>query len=470
MYTTHTWQDWLARPEDKRPDMLLEIASSYKSSDECKAALLGNRYFTGEGTEIASKTVLRPTKFEKRDAATGEIKKVIGQESIVGARVASNYFFRFVTQQNQYLLGNGVTLDDAATKDRLGLGFDKALEHIGERALVQGVCWGFWNHDHLEVIEAAKDERSGFVALLDEETGEPRVGVQYWQIDAGRPMYIRLFEDDGLTVYKEEKSRLVIYKAKRPYRQHMARDGVGVIVTGGENYGALPLIPLYANVEKRSELTESIKSKIDVYDRITSDFADNLDRANDVYWVLNNFGGSTADMVEMIEQINRLRMISNISDGTGVNSTAAPHAFEVPYAARQTAMMLLEKAMYKDFMALSMEEITGGSLTNVAIQTAMINLNLKCDRYEWQCFQFVQRVLALIGVRTEDITFKRQDIVNKSEILEDIARMRQDIDLQTALELNPYILQEQIEGIMANVAAEQLSGMPSVEELEKAVE
>lgn len=465
MYTVHTFQDWLATPEDKRLDFLLSVIGCYKRSDDFKTALEAGAYFRGENTAIAQKVTMRPTKFEERDEH-GDIRKVIGQEAIVGSRVASNFLFRFVTQQNQHLLGNGVTLKDEAVKARLGIGFDKALESLGEKALVQGVSWGFWNADHLEAIDAAKDELSGFVALVDEETGEAGIGVQFWQIDGGRPMYVRLFETDGVTVYRtEQNGRLEVSRAKQAYRLRVARDAAGEIVTGAENYGVLPLIPLYANTEQRSEMTPSIKSKIDAYDRISSDFVDNLDRANDVYWVLNNFGGSTADMVEMIEQINRLRVVANISDGS-TSSTATPSAFEVPYAARQTALDLLDKELHADYMAMSMRELTGGSLTNVAIQTAMMNLNLKCDRYEWQCFRFVQRVLALIGVETEEISFKRQDIVNRSEVIEDIMKMRSDIDLETALELNPYVMQEQIPEIMANVAAEQLSGMPSMQQLE----
>ena len=97
----------------------------------------------------------------------------------------------------------------------------------------------------------------------------------------------------------------------------------------------------------------------------------------------------------------------------------------------------------------------------------MTNLNLKADRYEWQAFQFVQQVLALAGIKTEEITFKRQEIVNRSEIVADIYVMRQDIDLRTALQLNPYIMQEQIEQIVTDLEAEKVSGLPSMEALQK---
>lgn len=466
MYTNYTFQDWEGILEADRPELLGKIVQDYKASAEFLSALEAADYFAGANRAVGQKVMMRPVAYP--GSTYDGVKTIIENKEIVGARVYSNFFFRFVTQQNQFLLGNGVTLDDEATKARLGLGFDKALEALGEKALVAGVSWGYWNEDHLEVIEAARDALSGFVALVDEETSAPRLGVQFWQIDVQRPMYIRLFEEDGVSVWRYKDNALTEVQPKRAYRLRIARDAAGVMIMGGSNYGALPLVPLYANTEQRSELTPSIKSKVDAYDRISSDFVDNLDRANDVYWVINNFGGSMREMAEMIRQINELRMVANISDGTGVNSTAEPHAFEVPYEARRTALDLLEKALYQDFMALSMDELTGGSLTNVAIQAAMTNLNLKCDRYEWQCFRFVQQVLALIGAQTENIRFKRQAIVNKSETVQDIYTMHSDLDRRTRLKLNPYVEQDEIDEILDALDEEYVGApVPIVEEPEE---
>ena len=118
-------------------------------------------------------------------------------------------------------------------------------------------------------------------------------------------------------------------------------------------------------------------------------------------------------------------------------------------------------------MAVSMDELTGGSLTNVAIETAMTNLNLKADRYEWQAFRFVQQVLALVGVETEKISFHRQVIANRSEIVQDISIMRDYIDEETALKLNPYIAQEDIPKIMQRRAEEDVAGLPDMETLQE---
>lgn len=392
IFTNITWQDWQSSPNHE--ELLLAAIEAYKLSAPFARALEAANYFRGHNSAVARKTILRACKLESRDAS-GRRRVRSGTEDVVGNRIGSGFLFRFITQQNQFLLSNGCVLEDSEVKRSLGADFDHQLSMLGERALIHGVAWGYWNADHLEVLEAARDSRSGFFALMDEMTGQPMVGIQFWQLPGDRPMYVRLFEVDGVSILKAEKGVLTEVEAKRAYIIEKRSDALGDAIAAERNYGCLPIIPLYANAEQQSELTPAIKAKIDAYDSILSDFADNLDRANDVYWVLNNFGGTTDDIAEMLEEIRRIKAVANISDGSGASSTAEPRTIEVPYAARQTALDILERALYQDYMALNMDALTGGSLTNVAIRAAAASLNLKADRYEWQVFRFVQQLLAL---------------------------------------------------------------------------
>ncbi len=450
MFTDITWQDYLAA-RDKEA-LLLEAIRRCKASPAFGHALEANSYFRGENPQVARKTILRAQKVSTVDA-NGRRRARTGTEDVVGNRIASAFLFRFVTQQNQFLLSEGVSLPEDC-KRALGGDFDHQLERLGECALLHGCAWGFWNADHLEVIEFAKNPYTGFFPLLDEMTGEAMLGVQFWQIAAERPMYVRVFDEEGVVIYKEDRAGLHIAVAKEPYRRVYAEDALETSITIDHGYGRLPLIPLKANTDGTSELTPAIKAKIDAYDAILSDFADNLDRANDVYWVLNNFGGTMDDVAELLEQINKVKAVANLSDGTGGSATAEPRTIEVPYAARREALSLLERALYQDYMALDMDALTGGSLTNVAIRAAAANLNLKADRYEWEVRQFVMNLLALIGHPTEDVRFKRQTIANDSEVVSDIYTMRADIDHRTALRLNPYIQEEEIEGLLTDQSAE----------------
>ena len=487
MFTDYTFEDWLTAPEDKR-ELIQKIINAYKGSAEFRTALTAQAYFATENEEIKNKFIVQLGAYEQKvavtDPFTGEVLKdengnpimetrmVKNETKVEGTRISSGFFFRLVTQQSQHLLGNGVTLKDTALKKRLGRAFDTALSSMGEKALVDGVCWGFWNKDHIEAIRAAKDASSGAVALLGEEDAEPHVLIQFWRLNEKKPLYVRTYEPDGVTQYRaDSEGKLQETRPKRAYITKTIKDGFGAMKSGENNYsGVLPVVPLYANPEHRSELTMAIKSKIDCFDRISSDFGDNLQMANDIYWVLNNFGGSSKEILATLAQIKELRAIANISDGTGSGSTVEPHTFEVPYEARRVALDILKVEIYFDFMGLDTKSITGGSLTNVAIRAASKDINLKCDRWEWCAFDFVQNTLRLQGVDTEEISFTRQPLENETETIENIYRAAEDLDRETRLRKNPMISQDEIPQIMKNKAAEEVSGLESLDRLKQEIQ
>lgn len=478
MFVDYTWQDWIALGEsdEKKTDMLKKIVAAYKSSADFKQALTASQYFAGDNPEIKNKVYLTTGMVETTDERTGRKRKTRRRVELKGVQMPNSVFYTFVVQENQHLLGNGVSFSieegEPDPKDALGRNFDTNLSRMGENALQHGVCYAFWNLDHVEIIKAAADKASGCVAIVDEKTSAIMMAVQFWQIADRKPMYIRTFEPDGITIYRldvKKDAELVVDTPKTHYIRTVYSDAAGEEIMSEEDYGVLPVIPLYANEERRSELTEAIRAKIDAYDRILSDFGDNLQRANDVYWVLNNFGGTTDDMLQMIADIQALRMVASMSDGMGGQSTAEPHTIEVPYQARQTALDVLKRAMYRDAMALDMDQLTGGSLTNVAIQAATANLNLKCDRYEWQVIDFMEKLLALIGMpeAADHMTLTRRTLTNATETVNAIAMMREDIDIRTALKLNPLINPDDIDGIVAAVEAEKQARASSFDEIDR---
>jgi hypothetical protein len=177
---------------------------------------------------------------EGRDAS-GRRRVRTGTEDVVGNRIASAFLYRFVTPQNQFLLSEGVSLP-AECKTALGADFDHQLEHLGECALLHGCAWGFWNADHVEIIEAAKNAYTGFFPLLDEMTGEAKLGVQFLQIAVDRPMYVRIFDEEGVMILREDRHGLSIVQEKEPYRRTLATDALESAILVEDGYGRLPLL------------------------------------------------------------------------------------------------------------------------------------------------------------------------------------------------------------------------------------
>ena len=256
MFTTYTYQDYLAA-EDKIA-LLCKAIEKFKASAEFVRALSASSYFRGENPTIARKTILRARKIETR-GTDGRRHVRAGTEDVVGNRIGSSFLFRFVTQQNQFLLSEGVSLPEE-TKKRLGADFDHLLSRLGECALLHGVSYGYWNADHLEIIEMARAAGSGFFPLLDEMTGELMLGVQFWQLGAKRPMFLRLFEQDGVTILRVSGKQVDVVREKTAYVRTLRRDALGdTLDVERQGYGRLPLIPLYANQEGKSELTPAIQ-------------------------------------------------------------------------------------------------------------------------------------------------------------------------------------------------------------------
>ena len=119
MFTEYTYQDW--QRMGGGAESARKIVESYRASDFFRRALDANRYFAGCNPTLDDKYLLKVQTREQKDA-DGLTRKVADTVRVVGNRVSSAFLRRFVCQQNQFLLGNGVTLEDASLKDRLGRG------------------------------------------------------------------------------------------------------------------------------------------------------------------------------------------------------------------------------------------------------------------------------------------------------------------------------------------------------------
>lgn len=321
-------------------------------------------------------------------------------------KICSSFFNRFVTQETQYLLGNGVSWNDDSTADKLGKDFDVRLQQLGHYALVDKVSFGFWNYDHLEVFRLTE-----FAPLYDEEDGALKAGVRFWQIDPVKPLRATLYEMDGYTNYIWRNGEPVEIEPKRPYKLIIrVTEADGVEIFGGENYPGFPIVPLWGNQQHQSEL-EGIQEGIDAYDLIKSGFANDLDDASQIYWIIQNAGGmDDIDLVKFVQRIKTVKAAVVDEDGARAES----HTMDVPYASREALLDRLRSDLYDDFMALDTKNIANGATTATQIRAAYEPLNNKVDMFEYCVIDFLQGILDLAGIE-DSPSFTRSMIVNVEE-------------------------------------------------------
>ena len=406
-----TYNDLLEVGENEanRMQFVYEAISEHKSSDLYKTAQIADEYDRKQNRTIVQ--------FQKLlYDATG---RAIPDNVSANYKITSGFFNRFTTQQVKFLLGNGVTWEDKTTKDYLGEDFDQKLQVAAKASLGAGVSFGFYNYDHLEVFTALE-----YVPLYDEENGALMAGIRFWQVDAQKPLRATLYETDGITEYIWEDGEGRILKEKRPYILTLISTGVDEAeIFAGENYPTFPIVPLWANPHKQSELV-GLREQIDAYDLIKSGFCNTIDEASFIYWTINNAGGM--DEIDLAEFVQRLKTIhaANVED-TG--ATAQPNSLEAPHEGREALLDRLAKDMYADYMALNIDEIKGGANTATQIRAAYEPMNNKADQFEYCVIEFLQGILSVAGLEDKP-TFTRSYLVNTTEEISVLLQAAQYLD------------------------------------------
>lgn len=404
-----SYQDLLRIGENETDRMAFvqEVINVHKDSDLYKDAKISESYFRKKNKTIIEFQKLLYT-------VTGD---AIPDNYSANYKLRSQFFKRFITQENQYLLANGASWNNPDTEDKLGTKrkpFDRQLQSAGIKALWGGVSFGFWNLDHVDVFSILE-----YAPLWDENDGSMKAGVRFWQVDAQKPLRATLYEMDGYTDYiwnKVEENGKQDFKGqilqdKRKYVQIAVTSQIdGTEILDGINYSGFPIVPLWANEEHQNEL-EGIREQIDCYDLIKSGFANTVDEASYIYWAIQNAGGM--DDIDLANFVERMKTVHAglVEDA---NARAEAHTIEAPYASREALLDRLRSDLYEDAMALDTKSIQDGAITATQIRASYSNLDSKADSYEYCVLEFVDGILELAGI-DDEATFTRSQIINKQE-------------------------------------------------------
>ena len=395
-----TYQDYLKIPDtdSEKTAFVRKCIQEHKGSELYRVAVIADEY-----DRQLNRTIRNYQKILYD--MTG---KAIPDNWSANYKMASKFFNRFITQENQYLLGNGVTWKNETTGKKLGDDFDTQLQKVGKMALSGAVSFGFFNYDHLEGFSVME-----FVPLYDEENGALMAGIRFWQIDESKPLRATFYEIDGYTDYiwnQRDNEEGHVYHEKRPYILKIRTSAAdGEEIYDGQNYPTFPIVPLWGNPHHQSELL-GMREQIDCYDLIKSGYADNVDEGSLIYWTLNNAGGM--DDVDLAQFLQKLRTLKAATLDNGV--TADPHNIEAPYQSREALLAKLRSDLYEDAMALDTKTIADGAVTATQIRAAYEPLNSKTDQYEYCVREFVKGILAIAGIDDEP-SFTRSVIVNSQE-------------------------------------------------------
>ena len=363
-----TYQDLLDVGEDEkqRIDFIRQAINEHKSSPAYQFAVDAELYFKGENPTINryEKIIYDLQGRAHRDMYTANHK------------IASSFFGFDVRQEVSYLLGNGVTFQEEATKKRLGKKFDLMMVKAARYALIAGVSFGLFNLDHVDVFKLAE-----FAPLYDEENGALMAGVRFWQVAEDKPLRATLYEVDGYTDYIQRKDEdMTVLEEKRTYIQQVRTSPAdGTEIYAGQNYPSFPIVPLRNGEDALSELVGK-RNTLDALDLCTSNMVNTV------------HAGSVEDE----------------------GATAEPHTIEAPFQGTDATINMLKRKLYEDFQAFDSSAVSAGNQTATAIEASYTPLDLKADDFEASVTEFILGLLAAAGIDDEP-SYTRSRIINRSE-------------------------------------------------------
>lgn len=447
-----TYQNLAEISEDvgKVKKFVFDVIMEHKDSAAYKVASIAEKYYAKKNVTIMA---FQKMLYNMKGQAVPDMWSA-------NYKLRTHFFRRFVTQQVQYVLSNGVTFQKKDTKKKLGKKFDTQMQKAAKKAMVDRVSFLFWNLDHVEVFCFADTPTDpGFVPLYDADTGALRAGVRYWHVDENTTR-ATLYEEDGYTEYVKKKGDISIVAEKRSYKKTViSTKADGVSGELNENYSAFPIVPMYANDLHESEL-EGHRESIDCYDYIKSGLANDIDDTSGFYWVLKNSGGmDDVDIAKFIERMHTVRGAA-LDEET---SAAEPHTLEVPTEAREKMLEILKSDLYEDFQIVNVEALSASAKTATEIRAAYQPMDDKCGDFEFFLIDAIQGILSLAGIDDEP-SFKWNRIANQTEETNMVMSAAAILGDELTLKKLPFLTPEEVEDRIRDMGDEAMNRFTNPQE------
>lgn len=436
------------------PELLPSICENWKLSNTHISQRDDWRYFNGDNVTIAElkryywsdpKVILDSNGQPTLDS-NGCPKKFGGgfveNRYVANNRIGYGVYKDIVSQKTNSLLDETPTVSGIELDKKFIKQFGYAMKTGGQRAAGQGVSYIY--QDYLGNLTVFQSENC--IPYFDEMTGDLVRLVRFWDIPTSAEMsyqnnryqsyytIIETYTKEGLTVYST-RGKFHMEKPLTPYKFNRTADIFGSTITG-ESVN-LPITIFRNNSDYKSDMTPSVRAKIDIIDTVNSGFANNIEDFSDLFWVIKNASGMDSTAFEdYVANINRSRKII-VGDGDDVNTKQ----IEIPTEARTKFVELMKKELIFETGIIDTQAIAaGGDIRNIGIKLMTLKLRQRISDFEWEAYRaatdIINKRLQYMGKAGEfDIDFSEMLIGNDTELIDNANKIRPDVSRETYLGL-----------------------------------
>jgi len=354
---------------------------------------------------------------------------------------------------NPVQIGRAEEDGEIAVDEVLGDNFTSDVHQMAINAAIHGVCYAFYNHERVEMFKATE-----YKPFCDERNGAHRAGLRFWRVADKKPWVVQLYGMTGYTEWlRQDDETKLVHVGDFPYTRQIPVGGEGYVattpITAGEPYPEYPIVPLYTNPARMSEMTAPIRAKINAYDAKETGYMDEALKMKFVMWIFKGFGGDPDKLKGTLRMLQELGIIA----GGDVEDTSIDmKPTDIPFQSHESTQARLEADIYRDARIMNPKVLTSGGVTTVAIRAAMQREDKKMVGVESEARKFIARLLDIAGVEYEHITFTHRTLVNELEIVQMLVQGLPDLPFEWRAKLSPAIPQEVTDEIIASYEAEQI--------------
>lgn len=314
----------------------------------------------------------------------GVVPKKEGKDPLRNAdnRIPHNHHEIIVDEKISYLFTYPVLFDIDDDKDKnnkltevLGEDFRRKIKNIATEASNCGTAWlHYW----------IKDNKDFKYEMVDTEQIIPIYSnTLERELTAVIRHYTVLEEQDEGT--REDKAFLIVqYWTENEMLEYKFEDNTA---TGEPNpvkiihtLGEVPFIEFANNAKKSGDLSR-YKPQLDLYDRVMSGFANDLEDIQQIIYILEDYGGE--DLKEFLGELKRYKTVKTESNPNGGSSGGLKTLqIDIPVEARKVILEILKKQIYESGQALQQDVEGVGNASGVALKFFYRKLELKSGLME----------------------------------------------------------------------------------------
>lgn len=308
-------------------------------------------------------------------------------------RIAHNFHQLLVDEKVAYMFTYPILIDvddneaiNERVDDTLGQEFVRKMKDLGVEASNTGCGWlHYWANEKNE-FKYEKVESEQILPFYSDDLERELIEVLR--------TYKVIEYDDNLTAIE-----FIVVEdwTKDTFDQYKFRytiDGQDESRLKGirHNFGRVPFIPFANNSDETSDLIK-YKDLVDLYDRVVSGYANDIEDIQEVIWVITNYDGKSGDF---LKDVKKYKTVFLEDEGDGAKGDVRTLSVEIPVEARNSLLELLKKQIYESGQGLQQDNENFGNASGVALKFFYRKLELKAGLLETEFRESINKLVEAI--------------------------------------------------------------------------